>query len=175
MSKLFMNKKKKIAAHEAGALSESLAFIEESLGELGIKKKMTIQTVLLAEELIQQCIFTLSSSSAAMQFNIKTCTEKLGISPKLCNFSIPLGATVNMDGTSMIMVLFSLFLARAYGIVVPESAMLSLAVTIMLLSLGAPGVPGAGLVCLGVVLRCLGVPIEAMGLVLGIYPWWAKF
>lgn len=114
--------------------------------------------------------FTLSSSSAAMPTNIRTCTDKLGISPKVCNFSIPLGATINMDGTCISLVLLGLYLAKMYGVTVKPSMILPLAVTIILLSLGCPGVPGAGLVCAGIVLEQLGVPIGAMGLILAIDP-----
>lgn len=114
--------------------------------------------------------FTLSSSSAAMPTNMRICTDSLGISPKVCNFSIPLGATVNMDGTCIFLTITGLFLARAYGVTVPESAMVSLAITIILLSLGCPGIPGASIVCLCVILANLGVPIEAIGLIMGINP-----
>ena len=112
--------------------------------------------------------FTLCSSSAAMPTNLRTCTDKLGISPKVCNFSIPLGATVNMDGTCIFLVTAGLFLARAYAINVSWSALASLAITIILLSLGCPGVPGSGIVCLGIVLTNLGVPIDAIGLIMGV-------
>ena len=114
--------------------------------------------------------FTLSSSSAAMPTNIRTCTDKLGISPKVCNFSIPLGATINMDGTCIGLVLSGLFLAKMYGISVPNTMIGPLAITIILLSLGCPGVPGAGLVCTGIILQQLGVPNEAMGLIIAIDP-----
>ena len=114
--------------------------------------------------------FTLCSSSAAMPVNLRTCTEKLGISPKVCNFSIPLGATINMDGTCIGLVISGLYLAKMYGVTVTPSMMAPLAITIILLSLGCPGVPGAGLVCLAIVLRQLGVPIGAIGLVLAIDP-----
>ncbi len=113
---------------------------------------------------------TLSSSSAAMPANIQTCTNKLGISPLVCSFSIPLGATINMDGTCIFLTITGLFLARAYGVAVPGAAIVSLAITIILLSLGCPGVPGAAAVCLGIVLADLGVPIEASGLVMGVIP-----
>ena len=119
--------------------------------------------------------FTLASSSAAMPVNMKTCTDKLGISSKVCSFSIPLGATVNMDGTCILLTVGSLFLARGYGVQVTQSMYLSLILTIVLLSLGAPGVPGSGLVCLGVVIGSLGVPLEAVGLVMGIYPFLDMF
>ncbi|MCR5656473.1 MAG: dicarboxylate/amino acid:cation symporter [Butyrivibrio sp.] len=114
--------------------------------------------------------FSLSSSSAAMPTNIKVCIEDLGISPKICNFSIPLGTTVNMDGTCIYLSSFALFLARGYGVSLTSSMMLSMFITIILLSLGAPGVPGNGLICLGVLLNQIGVPIEAVGLIMAINP-----
>lgn len=112
--------------------------------------------------------FTLCSSSAAMPTNMKTCTEKLGISPKVSNFTIPLGATINMDGTCIYLVVTCLFLARAYGVEVPVSSIFSLAVTIILLSLGVPGIPGIGLVCLATALVEINVPVESIGLVIAI-------
>lgn len=112
----------------------------------------------------------LLSSSAAMPTNMNTCTQKLGISPKVANFSIPLGATINMDGTCVFLTIFGFYLARLYGVEVSVSTILSLAITIILLSLGAPGVPGSGIVCLGIVITQLGVPIEGLGLVIAINP-----
>lgn len=112
---------------------------------------------------------TLASSSAAMPTNMKICTEKLGISFRVCSFSIPLGATVNMDGTCVVLTILGLFLARAYDVTVSGPALVSLIITVILLSLGCPGVPGAGLVCLGVVLGSLGVPIEAIGLIMPLF------
>ena len=114
--------------------------------------------------------FSLASSSAAMPTNLKICTDKLGISPKVCNFSVPLGATINMDGTCILLTIMGLFLARAYGVTITSSEIMSIAVTIILLSLGTPGVPGAGIVCIGIVLQALHVPVEAVGLILPIYP-----
>ena len=112
----------------------------------------------------------LSSSSAAMPTNMNICTKKLGISPKLASFSIPLGATINMDGTSVFLIVFAMFLARMYGVDVTGSALMTMSVTVIMLSLGCPGVPGAGLVCLGIVLENIGVPMEAVGLIMGITP-----
>ncbi|MCR5090517.1 MAG: dicarboxylate/amino acid:cation symporter [Oscillospiraceae bacterium] len=112
--------------------------------------------------------FSLSSSNAAMPTNIQICTESLGVSPKVCGFSIPLGATVNMDGTSIHLAVAAMFLARMYGVEVPASAMVSIVITIVMLSLGTPGVPGASLVCLGILLNQIGVPTEAIGLIMGV-------
>ena len=114
--------------------------------------------------------FSLCSSSAAMPVNLRICKEKLKIPPRICNFSIPLGATVNMDGTCIFLSSFTVFLARAYGVQITGEMIFSLVLTIILLSLGAPGVPGCALVCLGVVLGQAGIPIEAMGLIIAIAP-----
>ncbi len=114
--------------------------------------------------------FSLCSSSAMMPVNMRICTEKMGISPKVSSFSIPLGATVNMDGSCINLTMSALFLAKMYGINVPTSTLISMAVTIILLSVGSPGVPGAGLVCIAVVLRCIGCPLEAVGLIMTVYP-----
>ena len=113
--------------------------------------------------------FILSSSSAAMPTTLRTCTDKLGISPKICNFSIPLGATVNMDGNCIFYAIMGLFLARAYGVAVPMSSMFSFSVTIMLLSFATPGVPGAGIIMLATVLKSISVPVEAIGLLMGMF------
>ena len=113
---------------------------------------------------------TLASSSAAMPTNMQICKNKLGISSKVCNFSIPLGATVNMDGTCIFLTSFTMFLARAYGVTIDSSSLFSVIFVIILLSLAAPGVPGASIVCLGVVLIQIGVPMEAMGMIIAIDP-----
>ena len=104
-----------------------------------------------------------------MPTTLRTCTDKMGISPKICNFSIPLGATVNMDGNCIYYAIMGLFLARAYGVDVPTSSMLSFAVTIMLLSLATPGIAGAGIIMLATALKSLNVPVEAVGLLMGMY------
>ena len=114
--------------------------------------------------------FTLSSSSAAMPTNMRVATEKLGISPKVANFSIPLGATINMDGTCIYLITIGFFLARAYGVEITPSTLVSVCVTVILLSLGSPGVPGAGIICLGIILKALNVPVEAIGLVIAVNP-----
>ncbi|MCR4591155.1 MAG: dicarboxylate/amino acid:cation symporter [Lachnospiraceae bacterium] len=119
--------------------------------------------------------FALSSSSAAMPVSMNICTEKLGVSQKLSSFSIPLGATVNMDGATINLIIVSLFLARMYAVPVSGSLLVSMMITVIMLSLGAPGVPGAGLVCLGIVLEHIGVPIEAVGLIMAINPFLDMF
>ena len=75
-----------------------------------------------------------------------------------------------MDGTCITLTIAGLFLARAYDVEITAATLLSVMVTIILLSLGCPGVPGAGLICLGIVLQLMNVPVEAIGLIIGIYP-----
>lgn len=113
--------------------------------------------------------FTLASSSAAMPFNINSC-QKMGVSSKVCSFSIPLGATVNMDGSCIFLASAGLFLARVFGIELSGADYISMIFSIIVLSIGAPGIPGSGLVCLSVLLVQLGVPAEALSLILGIDP-----
>lgn len=114
-------------------------------------------------------VFSMASSNAALPLNINAC-EKLGVSPKVYSLSLPLGATVNMDGTCIYLSVVALALARVYGVEIPAAALLSVMISIIVLSVGAPGVPGSGMICLSVLLTQLGVPVEAVGLVIGIDP-----
>ncbi|WP_035769743.1 dicarboxylate/amino acid:cation symporter [Butyrivibrio sp. NC2002] len=114
--------------------------------------------------------FTLCSSSAAIPTNLETSTKKLGITPSLGNFTIPLGATLNMDGCCIFLSSGILFLMRAYGAKITMSQILPLILTIILLSLSSPGVPGNGIVCLSIVIAQTGLPMEAVGLLMPIYP-----
>lgn len=111
--------------------------------------------------------FSLASSNASMPFNIDSC-RKLGVPSKICAFSIPLGATVNMDGSCIYMAVAGLFLAKVFGIELDGSAFVSMIFSIIVLSIGAPGIPGSGLICLSVLLVQLGVPAEALSLIMGI-------
>lgn len=113
---------------------------------------------------------TLSSSSASVPTNMRVCTDKMGVSPMVANFSIPLGATINMDGVCIYLTVFGLFMAKAYGVPISLPSLISLCFTIVLLSLGAPGVPGCALICLGVVLETLNIPMEALGLIIAVNP-----
>lgn len=112
--------------------------------------------------------YTLASSNATMPTSIKQC-EKLGIAKQIYSFSIPLGATINMDGSCITQVLTVLFIARIYGISLTGSAILTLVVAILALSVGAPGVPGSALICISMLLPQIGIPAEAVGLIVGIY------
>ncbi len=114
-------------------------------------------------------VFSMGSSNAALPLNIETC-KKLGISQKVYSLSLPLGATLNMDGTCIYLSVFALALAHLCGIMIPPAALMSVLISIIVLSVGAPGIPGSGLVCLSVILTQLNVPIEAVAVVMGIDP-----
>ncbi len=113
-------------------------------------------------------VFSMASSNASIPINMEACEKKLGISKRIFSLSIPLGATLNMDGTCVHLAVFALALARVYGVTVTEGAMLSMIISIVVLSMGAPGIPGSGLICLSVLLSQMNVPVEAIGLVMGI-------
>ncbi len=112
--------------------------------------------------------FSLASSNASLPVNMGACEKKLGIAKKIFALSIPLGATLNMDGTCIHLSVFALAMAKIYGVEINEGALLSMIISIFILSVGAPGIPGAGLICLSVLLAQLNIPAEAIGLVMGI-------
>ena len=115
-------------------------------------------------------VFSMSSSNASIPIKMEACEKKLGISNRVFSLSIPLGATLNKDGTCIHLVIFALALAKIYGVPIGGGMLLSVIVSIVMLAMGAPGMPGAGLICLSVLLTQMNVPVEAIGLVMGIDP-----
>ena len=110
----------------------------------------------------------IGSSSAAIPLNMKVCDD-LGIDKKVYSLSIPLGATVNMDGTTIYMSVFGLLLARLYGLPVNLPVYFTLTFTILMLSAGAPPVMGSSIICLTALMRTIGLPVEeAVSMVLGV-------
>lgn len=112
-------------------------------------------------------VFSMASSNASLPLNIEAC-KKIGVSQKVYSLSLPLGATINMDGTCIYLSVFAFALAKLCGVTIPPAALVSVLISIVVLSVGAPGIPGSGLVCLSVLLTQLNVPIEAVTLVMGI-------
>lgn len=112
--------------------------------------------------------FTTCSSAATLPINMKNCQEKLGCSRDITSFVLPLGATINMDGTSIYMGVCSLFIANVYGIDLTMAQMGMIILTGTLASIGTAGVPGAGLIMLSMVLLSVGLPMEGLALVAGI-------
>ena len=112
--------------------------------------------------------FTTCSSAATLPINMKNCQEKLGCSRDITSFVLPLGATINMDGTAIYMGVCSLFIANVYGIDLTMAQMGMIILTGTLASIGTAGVPGAGLIMLSMVLLSVGLPMEGLALVAGI-------
>ena len=102
----------------------------------------------------------LSSSNAAMTTTIDVCDKRLGIDKSVYSFSIPLGATINMDGMSVGLTLTTLFFAKMCGMPLDASSILPLAFTVIVLSMGTPGIAGAGIFCISVILSQFGIPME---------------
>ncbi len=113
--------------------------------------------------------FTFAASNPALPSSLRQCDE-LGVSPKVYSFSLPLGATINMDGSCISLIISALFFAKIFGIPVTGSVLVSLFIAIIVLSVGSPGVPGGNLVCIALLVPQIGVPAEAISLIMGLYP-----
>ena len=115
-------------------------------------------------------VFSIASSNASIPVNMEACEKKLGIDKRIYSFSIPFGATVNMDGTCILLSVFTLTMARFYGIDVPGAAIVSLAISIILFSIGAPGAPGGMIIIHAALFAQIGVPQDALGIVMCLGP-----
>lgn len=111
--------------------------------------------------------FSSASSVGTLPINME-CTEKLGASREVTSFVLPLGATINMDGTAIYQGVCAVFIASCYGIHLSLTQMASIVVTATLASIGTAGVPGAGMVMLAMVLTSVGLPIDGVALVAGV-------
>ena len=111
--------------------------------------------------------FTSASSVGTLPFNIE-CTEKLGADKEVASFVLPLGATINMDGTAIYQGVCAIFIAQIFGIDLTLSQQITIILTATLASVGTAGVPGSGVVMLTMVLQSVGLPLEGIGLVAGV-------
>jgi Na+/H+-dicarboxylate symporter len=112
--------------------------------------------------------FSTSSSNATIPVSLESCEEKLGVSKSIASFTIPLGATINMDGTAIMQGAATIFISQLYGIPLSLSAILTVIFAATLASIGTAGVPGVGLVMLSMVLTSVGLPVEGIGIIIGI-------
>ncbi len=112
--------------------------------------------------------FSTSSSSATLPVTMEACESNLKISPQIASFVLPLGATVNMDGTALYQGVAAIFIAQIYGMDLTLADQAAIVGSATLASIGAAGVPGAGLITLALVLTAVGVPTEGLALILGI-------
>lgn len=111
--------------------------------------------------------FSSASSVGTLPMNME-CSEKLGVPKDIYSFVLPLGATINMDGTAIYQGVCAIFIATCYGLSLSFSQMLTIVLTATLASIGTAGVPGAGMVMLAMVLESVGLPVEGIALVAGV-------
>ncbi len=112
--------------------------------------------------------FSTSTSNATIPMSVDTLSKKIGVSKRISSFTIPLGATINMDGTSIMQGVAVVFIAQAYGMTLTPSAILTVIATATIASIGTAGVPSVGLVTLSMVLSSVGLPTEGIALIMGI-------
>ena len=112
--------------------------------------------------------FSTATSNATIPLSIDTLAKKMGVSKKISSFTIPLGATINMDGTAIMQGVAVVFAAQAFGIHLTMTDYLTVIGTATLASIGTAGVPSVGLVTLTMVFNSVGLPVEAIGLIMGI-------
>ncbi|MBR0500077.1 MAG: dicarboxylate/amino acid:cation symporter [Bacteroidales bacterium] len=112
--------------------------------------------------------FSTCSSGAALPINIRDSQEKCGVSNKIASFVLPLGSTINMNGTALYECVTAIFIAQAYGIDLSLAQQIMIVFTALLAAIGAAGIPMAGMVMLAIVLSAVGLPLEGIGLVLAV-------
>ncbi|MDH3340660.1 MAG: dicarboxylate/amino acid:cation symporter [Nitrosopumilus sp.] len=112
--------------------------------------------------------FSTSSSAAVMPISLKTAEEKMKVKPAVSQFVIPLGATINMNGTALYQIVAVFFLAQLFNIELGTTTILLIAITALMASIGAPSAPGAGIVILSSILLTAGVPVIGIVLLLGV-------
>lgn len=112
--------------------------------------------------------FSTSSSNATLPVNLQVTEERLGVSNEISSFVLPLGATVNMNGTAIYQGASTVFIAQVFGIDLGFTDLLTVVLTATLASIGAAGVPGIGMVTLTIVLTQIGIPLEGIALVVGV-------
>ncbi|HEM46842.1 MAG TPA: dicarboxylate/amino acid:cation symporter [Alphaproteobacteria bacterium] len=112
--------------------------------------------------------FSTSSSAAVMPLSIKTAEDKLGVRPSVSQFVIPLGATINMNGTALYQGVATIFLAQVFGVDISLGGVLLIILTAVGASVGAPATPGVGIAVLALILVSVGIPPEGIALIIGV-------
>jgi Na+/H+-dicarboxylate symporter len=117
---------------------------------------------------VMEFAFSTATSNATIPLSIETLEKKVGVSRRISSFTIPLGATINMDGTSIMQGVAVVFVAQAYGIALTPTDYLTVIATATLASIGTAGVPSVGLITLAMVFDSVGLPVEGIALIMGI-------
>ena len=130
--------------------------------------KMPLNTFYKGIAPAQLLAFSTSSSGATLPVTMECCEEELGVSEEVSSFVLPLGATINMDGTALYQAVATVFIAQAMNLSLDLSAQLTIVLTTVLASIGTAAVPGAGIVMLVIILEAVGVPSTGIALILGV-------
>ena len=129
---------------------------------------LSVRTFLAKMREVQIFAFSTSSSNATIPVSLRTVTKRMGVDNSVASFTIPFGATINMDGTAIMQGTATIFIANLYGIDLSAGQYLMVILMSVLASVGTAGVPGVGLIMLSMVFAQVGLPIEGIGLILGV-------
>ena len=137
-------------------------------GLLKFMTKMPLKTFYKGIAPAQLLAFSTSSSGATLPVTMECCEDELGVSEEVSSFVLPLGATINMDGTALYQAVAAVFIAQTLGMELGIGAQLTIILTAVLASIGTAAVPGAGIIMLVIILEAVGVPSEGIALILGV-------
>ena len=138
------------------------------MGLLKLMTRMQINTFFKGLAPAQLLAFSTSSSGATLPVTMERCEEELGVSEEVSSFVLPLGATINMDGTALYQAVAAVFIAQTLNLSLDIGAQLTIVLTTVLASIGTAAVPGAGIVMLVIILEAVGVPSAGIALILGV-------
>ena len=163
-----------------GLLADLAGYVLVLIGALMIHLFVTLMTILkvfsgkspamFLKKMRETQIFAFSTSSsnATIPVTLRTVTTKLGVDNSVASFTVPFGATINMDGTAIMQGVATVFIANAYGVDLGIAGYLTVILMSVLASIGTAGVPGVGLIMLSMVFTQVGLPVEGIGLILGV-------
>ncbi len=137
-------------------------------GLIKLFTKMPLKTFYKGIAPAQLLAFSTSSSGATLPVTMECCEEELGVSEEVSSFVLPLGATINMDGTALYQAVAAVFIAQTLNMSLDISAQITIVLTTVLASIGTAAVPGAGIVMLVIILESVGVPSEGIAIILGV-------
>lgn len=135
---------------------------------LKIFSKISIRDFLKTQRQVMAVAFTTSSSAATLPITMDICEKKLGVPNRIASFVLPLGTTINMDGTALYQAVAAMFIAQVYGFDLNLSQQLTIVLTAALAAVGTAPVPSVGLIMLIIVLKSVGVPEEGIALIIGV-------
>ena len=135
------------------------------MGLLRLKTQMKYKTFFSGMAPAQLLAFSTSSSGATLPVTMERCEEELGVSEEVSSFVLPLGATINMDGTALYQAVAAVFIAQTLNMSLDVGAQLTIVLTTVLASIGTAAVPGAGIVMLVIILEAVGVPSAGIALI----------